>query len=143
MGMSVGGKRGIVSDMNVVPLIDILLVLLVIFMIIRVDSLGLDALIPQQSTQPPEEKFRDEEVVVIQVLADGTLRINQEPVSFDKLGARIGEIFRQRALRVAFIRGDQPVEFGVVAQVIDVMHTAGIASVGLLTPELEKPSDGF
>ena len=137
MGMLLGGKRGIVSDMNVVPLIDILLVLLVIFMIIRVDSLGLDALIPQQSTQPREEKFRDE-VVVIQVLADGTLRINQEPVSFDKLGSRIEEIFKQRASRVAFIRGDQPVEFGVVAQVIDVMHTSGIASVGLLSPELEK-----
>ena len=137
MGMSVGGKRGIVSDMNVVPLIDILLVLLVIFMIILVDSLGLDALIPQQSTQPREEKFRDE-VVVIQVLADWTLRINQEPVSFDKLGSRIEEIFKQRASRVAFIRGDQPVEFGVVAQVIDVMHTSGIASVGLLSPELEK-----
>jgi len=137
MGMSVGGKRGIVSDMNVVPLIDILLVLLVIFMMIRVDSLGLDALIPQQSTQPREEKFRDE-VVVIQVLVDGTLRINQEPVSFDKLGSRIEEIFKQRASRVAFIRGDQPVEFRVVAQVIDVMHTSGIASVGLLSPELEK-----
>jgi biopolymer transport protein TolR len=142
MGMSVGGKRGIVSDMNVVPLIDILLVLLVIFMIIRVDSLGLDALIPQQSTRPLEEKFRNE-VVVIQVLADGTLRINQEPVSFDRLGSRIEEIFKLRATRVAFIRGDEPVEFGVVAQVIDVMHTAGIASVGLLTPELEKASDGF
>ena len=137
MGMSVGGKRGIVSDMNVVPLIDILLVLLVIFMMIRVDSLGLDALIPQQSTQPREEKFRDE-VVVIQVLVDGTLRINQEPVSFDKLGSRIEEIFKQRASRVAFIRGDQPVEFGVVAKVIDVMHVSGVASVGLLTPELEK-----
>ena len=78
MGMSLGGKRGIVSDMNVVPLIDILLVLLVIFMIIPVYSKGLDALIPQQSTQPPDKK------------------------------------------------------------VIDVMHTSGIASVGLLTPDLDK-----
>ncbi len=137
MGMSLGGKRGIVSDMNVVPLIDILLVLLVIFMIIPVYSKGLDALIPQQSTQPPDKKVIDF-VVVIQVLADGTLRINQEPVSFDKLGARIEEVFKSRATRVAFIRGDQPVEFGVVAKVIDVMHTSGIASVGLLTPDLEK-----
>jgi biopolymer transport protein ExbD/biopolymer transport protein TolR len=136
MGMSVGGKRGIVSDMNVVPLIDILLVLLVIFMMIRGYSMGEDALVPQPSTEkvvgPPPY------VVVIQVLADGTLRINQEPVTFDKLGARIEEIFKQHASRVAFIRGDQPVEFGVVAQVIDVMHTSGIASVGLLTPDLEK-----
>ena len=138
MAMSVGGKRGIVSDMNVVPLIDILLVLLVIFMIIPVYSKGLDALIPQQSSQAPEKTFRDETVVVIQVLADGTLRINQDPVSFDKLGPRIEEIFKLRATRVAFIRGDKPVEFGVVAKVIDVMHISGIASVGLLTPELEK-----
>jgi biopolymer transport protein TolR len=137
MGISVGGKRGIVSDMNVVPLIDILLVLLVIFMIIPVYSKGLDALIPQQSTQPPDEPLRDE-VVVIQVLADRTLRINQEPVSFEKLSSRIEEIFKARATRVAFIRGDGPVEFGVVAKVIDVMHTSGVASVGLLTTDLVK-----
>ena len=137
MGMSVGGKRGIVSEMNVVPLIDILLVLLVIFMIIPVHSNGLEALVPQQAT-PSTASAQLDEVVVIQVLADGTLKINQEPVAFEKLGPRIEEIFKQRAARVAFIRGDQPVEFGVVAQVIDVMHTSGIASVGLLTPDLEK-----
>ena len=137
MGMLVGGKRGIVSDMNVVPLIDILLVLLVIFMIIPRDTKGLDALVPQPSPETVGAPQRDE-VVVIQVLADGTLRINQEPVSFDKLGARLEEIFKMRAARVAFIRGDAPVEFGVVANVIDVMHTSGIASVGLLTPDLEK-----
>ena len=135
MGMSVGGKRGIVSDMNVVPLIDILLVLLVIFMIIRANSVGEEALVPQPSTEAPAPQ---PDVVVVQVLADGTLRINQEPVSFDKLGPRIEEIFKSRATRVAFIRGDKPVEFGVVAKVIDVMHVSGIASVGLLTPELEK-----
>ena len=137
MGMSVGGKRGIVSDMNVVPLIDILLVLLVIFMIIPVYSKGEEALVPQPSPEkapaPPPDGL-----VVIQVLADGILRINQEPVSFDKLGSRIEDIFKQRATRVAFIRGEKPVEFGVVANVIDVMHTSGVASVGLLTPELEK-----
>ena len=137
MGMFVGGKRGIVSEMNVVPLIDILLVLLVIFMIIPAHNRGEEALVPQQSTQPPGTPPR-EDVVVIQVLADGTLRINQEPVSWDRLGARIAEVFKLRATRVAFIRGDGPVEFGVVANVIDVMHTSGIASVGLLTPDLEK-----
>jgi biopolymer transport protein ExbD len=122
--------------MNVVPLIDILLVLLVIFMMIRGYSIGEEALIPQPSVEKVQGPPPD--VVVIQVLADGTLRINQEPVTFEKLGARIEEVFKQRATRVAFIRGDQPVEFGVVAQVIDVMHTSGIASVGLLTRDLEK-----
>jgi biopolymer transport protein ExbD/biopolymer transport protein TolR len=136
MGMMVGGKRGTVSEMNVVPLIDILLVLLVIFMIIPVYHKGLDALIPQESAQP--EKIHNEDVVVVQVLADGTLRINQEPVAFDALGPRLEEVFKLRASRTAFIRGDKPVEFGVVANVIDVMHTSGIASVGLLTPDLDK-----
>jgi len=136
MGMLVGGKRGVVSDMNVVPLIDILLVLLVIFMIIPVHSVGLDARIPQQSTEPPDKRLPDP--VVVQVLADGTLKINQEPVTWDRLGARIEEVFKLRATRVAFIRGDQPVEFGVVAKVIEVMRSSGIASVGLLTPDLEK-----
>jgi len=135
--MLVGGKRGIVSEMNVVPMIDVLLVLLVIFMIIRAHSEGLEALVPRQSTEPPDKIIRDD-VVVIQVLADGTLRINQEPVSWDRLGNRIEEVFKLRATRVAFIRGDGAVEFGVVAKVIDVMHTSGIASVGLLTPDLEK-----
>jgi biopolymer transport protein TolR len=136
MGMMVGGRRGIVSEMNVVPLIDILLVLLVIFMMIPAHYKGLDALIPQPSpetilTPPPE-------VVVVQVLANGTLRINQEPVAWEALDARLQEVFKRRASRIAFIRGDGPVEFGVVAKVIDVMHTSGIASVGLLTPDLDK-----
>ena len=138
MGMSVGGKRGIVSEMNVVPLIDILLVLLVIFMIIPVYSVGLDAKIPQPDIEPVGTPPPPVDVVVVQVFADGTLRINQEPVSFERLGGRLEEVFKLRAARVAFIRGDAPVEFGVVASVIDVMHTSGIASVGLLTPDLEK-----
>ena len=137
MGMMAGGKRGIVSEMNVVPLIDILLVLLVIFMIIPVYSKGLDASIPQPSTQPVEE-IQNDYVVVIQVHADGTLLINQEPVAWEALGGRLEEAFKQRASRIAFIRGDGPVEFGVVAKVIDVMHTSGIASVGLLTPDLDR-----
>ncbi len=138
MGMSVSGKRGVVSDMNVVPLIDILLVLLVIFMIIPVHNKGLDVLVPQSPTRPDQEPPPEGEVVVVQVLEDGSLRINREPVTWDRLGGRIEEIFKLRATRVAFIRGDGPVEFGVVAKVIDVMHTSGVASVGLLTPDLEK-----
>ncbi len=138
MGMSVSGKRGVVPDMNVVPLIDILLVLLVIFMIIPVHNKGLDVLVPQSPTRPDQEPPPEGEVVVVQVLEDSSLRINREPVSWDRLGGRIEEIFKLRATRVAFIRGDGPVEFGVVAKVIDVMHTSGVASVGLLTPDLEK-----
>jgi biopolymer transport protein ExbD len=135
MAFSIGGKRGIVSDPNVVPLIDILLVLLVIFMVIPHHK-GLDAQIPQPSTQTDPAPPPD--VVVVQVLADGTLRINQQPVAWENLASRLGEVFKSRASRTAFIRGDAPVEFGVVVRVIDVMHTSGVATVGLLAPDLEQ-----
>jgi biopolymer transport protein TolR len=136
MAMQVGGSnRGIQAEMNVVPLIDILLVLLVIFMIIPTHQKGLDALVPQppsKTSQPPVE-----EVVVIQVDGRGELRINQEPVAWDQLENRLEAIFKERATKVAFIRGEAPVEFALVARVVDVIHGSGI-SVGLLTPGLEE-----
>jgi biopolymer transport protein ExbD len=136
MGMSVGGsKRGTFTEMNVVPLIDILLVLLVIFMVIP-NSRGMKVQVPQQSADPQPRPTR--EVVVVQVLADGTLKLNQQTVSLTGLRERLQEIFKFRADRLAFVRGENPVEFQVVAQVIDDMHATGISSVGLLTPELEQ-----
>jgi len=132
MGMLVGGKRGTITEMNVVPLIDILLVLLVIFMVIP-HTRGLKAEIPQPTdtvvVEPPS-------IIVVQVLADGTLRINQEPVAWDSLQSRLEEVFKLRADHTAFIRGDASVEFSVVARVIDVMNTAGIAPIGLLTRQM-------
>jgi biopolymer transport protein TolR len=136
MGISIGGgNRGILADVNIVPLIDILLVLLVIFMIIPHHQQGLDASIPQPG--PPDSRPRPE-VVVVQVLADGSLRINQDPVSWDALESRLDQVFKLRANRTAFVRGESPVEFAVVARAIDSMRTAGVVSIGLLTPELEK-----
>jgi biopolymer transport protein TolR len=138
MGIAVGGaNRGAVSEMNVVPLIDILLVLLVIFMILPHTQTGLDVALPQQSVGPVVPQ--PEAVVVVQVLADGSLRINREQVEWNGLQARLEDVFKFRASHTAFIRGDTLVEFGVVAKAIDVMRTAGISSVGLLTPGLEKP----
>jgi biopolymer transport protein ExbD len=133
MGFSIGGKRGIVSDPNVVPLIDILLVLLVIFMIIP-HRRGLRVEVPQPSPDLPSSVRPT--VVVVQVLADGSLRLNQEPVKWDELEFRLSEVFKVRADRTAFIRGDGSVEFAAVARVIDAMHTTGIAPIGLLTQDL-------
>jgi len=136
MGISVGGNRGIFVEMNVVPLIDVLLVLLVIFMIIPHKQSGMTADLPQPanpvSADPPPA------AIVIQVLADGSLRINQESVAWDGLRARLVQIFGAGANRTAFVRGDSALEFQVVAKVIDTMRAAGVRSVGLMTPGLEK-----
>jgi len=139
MGMSVGGSnRGIVSEMNVVPLIDVLLVLLVIFMIIPHHQTGLRAELPQPAPQNSAPPQAEPDIIVIQVLDGGSLKINQQPVPWDSLRSRLDEIFSRRADHTAFVSGDSGIEFQVVAKVIDVMDAAGISSVGLLTPQLEK-----
>jgi biopolymer transport protein TolR len=136
MAMQVGGKGGALAEMNVVPLIDILLVLLVIFMIIPHEQKGLVAQLPQPAP-PISDPLPDEGVIVVQVRNSGELRINQQPVAWDDLRNRLEAIFKLRAKKVAFIRGDALVEFALVARIVDVMHGTGI-SVGLLTPGLEQ-----
>lgn len=123
--------------MNVVPLIDVLLVLLFIFMIIPHQQTGLKAEIPQPADQVPPSSV-EPDIVVIQVLGGESLKINEQVVTWETLRGRLEEIFKSRANHTAFVRGDGAVEFQVVAKVIDVMQAAGISSVGLLTPQLEK-----
>jgi biopolymer transport protein ExbD len=137
MGMLVGGKRGVAADPNVVPLIDILLVLLVIFMIIPHHQTGLDAKLPQPSTGPEVTRPQNELFVVVQVLSGGSLKINEEPVTWERLAPRLEEVYKERVQKIAFIRGEAPVEFASVARVVDVMRQLDL-SVGLLTPKLEQ-----
>jgi biopolymer transport protein TolR len=137
MGISVGGShRGIFVEMNVVPLIDILLVLLVIFMIIPHKQSGLAVQLPEAAPTLPADP--QPASIVVQVFVDGSLRINQEAVEWDGLRGRLEQIFVSRANRTAFVRGDGALEFQVVAKVIDVRRAAGVSSVGLMTPGLEK-----
>jgi len=93
--------------------------------------------LPQQ-TDPKTKRPPSPDVVVVQVFGDGTLRINQDPVKWQDLQDRLQEIFEMRVSRVAFVRGDSALEFGVIARAIDVMRGSGITTVGLMTRELEN-----
>jgi|SRR5579864_7610782 len=140
MGMSVGSKGGAMAEMNVVPLIDILLVLLIIFMAISPTiSMGLNALVPQPA--PPNQTpdlVTQQATIVVQVFGDGKLKINDENATWEGLANRLDQIFKMRAQKIAFVKGDDTVYFGDVARAIDIMREAGIEKVGLLTPRMES-----
>jgi biopolymer transport protein ExbD len=137
MGMMVGSGKGSLSEPNIVPLIDVLLVLIIIFMVITPTMpQGLDARIPQ-ATQPTDpDKDIPSAAIVVQVTSGGNLLINQDKVSWDRLGPRLEDIFKQRAEKAAFVKGDDSVEFADVARAIDIMRGAGIDNVGLITANL-------
>jgi biopolymer transport protein ExbD len=139
--MDVGGKKGgPMASMNVIPLIDILLVLIIIFMVITpLVPKGLDALVPQPSPNDVKQKQPEleQKTVVVQVLENNVLKINEETADWTTLGPRLNDIFKLRAEKVAFVKGDDTVIFSQVARAIDVMRAAGVEKVGLITAKLE------
>src|SRR3979411_2094350 len=139
MGMDVGTKSGgEMATMNVVPLIDILLVLIIIFMVITpLTPKGLDALVPQPA--PPNQKQADttQKTILVQILDTGKLKINEEDATWDSLGPRLSDVFKERAEKVAFVKGDDAVLVAQVARAIDIMRLSGIDKVGLITANLE------
>jgi biopolymer transport protein TolR len=138
MAMTVGGSKGVVAEPNVVPLIDVLLVLIIIFMVItpRTPS-GLKTLVPQPTPPNQQQQQPDSRTIVVQVLSNGQLKINQDDVAWNELGPRLFDIFKERADRIAFVKGDDSVAFSQVAHAIDIMRGSGIDHVGLITAKIE------
>ena len=139
--MGGGGTGGAVSEINVTPLIDVLLVLLIIFMVIvPVTPKGLDALVPQppkNKTPPPE----NDRTIVVQVQANGagvpSYKINETAVNKGEIESKLAEIFAARQEKVMFVKGDKDLDFSKVAEVIDFGHQAGVDNIGLITPRVE------
>jgi len=142
MSMSVGGRRGLSADINMTPMIDVLLVLLIIFMcVLPHKPVGEEALIPQASKDPAPPPGIIDPTVVLQLASNPegrpTLKLNNEEVRWENLRARLHAIFDTRQQRVIFVKADKQLEWQEVAQAIDIAHSAGILNVGLLTDKMQ------
>src|ERR1700726_3298403 len=127
MGMSVGdNKGGTMGEMNVVPLIDILLVLLIIFMVTTpLTPKGMDTLVPQPNPNQQQNQDLENKTVVVQVLTNGKVKINNEDATWDGLGPRMEQIFKDRAEKIAFVKPDNDVMFMDIAQASEIMGGSG------------------
>jgi len=136
-----GGTNTAVSEINVTPLIDVLLVLLIIFMVIvPVTPKGLDALVPQ----PPKDKNAEPDPTTIVVSIKGgngvpvSYLINQDAFNKQDIEPKLQAIFAVRQNKVMFVKGDPNLNYATVEDVIDMGKQAGVDNIGIITPKVEQ-----
>jgi biopolymer transport protein TolR len=132
MSMNVGGKKGgPSSDINMTPMIDILLVLLIIFMVVQTGlQKGLSVQVPPMSDEASTAQSLDQ--IVLEIRGSGEYALNQQVIPASDLQTRLTEVFRDRPRKVIFVKGAENITYGDVVYVVDVARASGIEVVGLV-----------
>ena len=132
MAMSLGSRGGFHANINMTPMIDVLLVLIIIFMVITpTTSRGLNALVPQPESGPGADTPSGD--IVVTVNGDHTVNINQEIVTLSNLGDRLQRLYANHPGHPLFVRGGKGLEFQQVAEVIDIARGVGLDRIALMT----------
>jgi len=139
MSMGGGGDRGAVtSEINVTPMADVMLVLLIIFMVVTpMLQKGISVELANTANPLDMKEADREDAVLVAVTRDGIFYLGQDRVDIDDLASRVNDLLTGRLDKTVFVRSDRRAKYGAVVQVVDSIRAAGVDKVGLLTERLD------